>query len=118
MKSSKVMLLLHLLLILYSVSNVFSKLAAGEEFLSIRFFFDYFFVILFLGVYAIGWQQVIKRISLTAAFANKAVTVVWGLIFGVIFFQEQVTAGKLVGICFVVCGVILFACGEKADDEA
>ena len=82
MKSSKVMLLLHLLLILYSVSNVFSKLAAGEEFLSIRFFFD------------------------------------WGLIFGVIFFQEQVTAGKLVGICFVVCGVILFACGEKADDEA
>ena len=46
---------------------------------------------------AIGWQQVIKRIPLTTAFANKAVTVVWGLVWGALFFREAVTPGKLLG---------------------
>lgn len=117
MKRSKFSTLfaLHLMLMLYSMSEICSKNAAGESFLSVRFCLYYGTVILLLGVYAIGWQQVIKRIPLTTAFANKAVTVVWGLVWGALFFREAVTPGKLLGAALVIAGVILF---ERADGEA
>ena len=117
MKRSKFSTLfaLHLMLMLYSMSEICSKKAAGESFFSVRFCLYYGTVILLLGVYAIGWQQVIKRIPLTTAFANKAVTVVWGLVWGALFFREAVTPGKLLGAVLVIAGVILF---ERADGEA
>ena len=117
MKRSKFSTLfaLHLMLMLYSMSEICSKKEAGESFLSVRFCLYYGTVILLLGVYAIGWQQVIKRIPLTTAFANKAVTVVWGLVWGALFFREAVTPGKLLGAVLVIAGVILF---ERADGEA
>ena len=122
MKRSKLSTLfaLHLMLMLYSMSEICSKKAAGESFLSVRFCLYYGTVILLLGVYAIGWQQVIKRIPLTTAFANKAVTVVWGLVWGALFFHEAVTPGKLLGAALVITGVILFerADGEAAESEA
>lgn len=70
-----------------------------------------------LGVYAIGWQQIIKRMPLTAAYANKAVTTVWGLVWGVLFFKERVTFGKIIGVILVVAGVALFGIAEAAEDK-
>ena len=70
-------------------------------------------VIVLLGIYAIGWQQVIKQLPLTTAFANKAVTVVWGIVWGMLFFSEQLTVGKLVGAVLVVFGVVLFAIADR-----
>ena len=78
-----------------------------------RFCIYYAVIIVLLGVYAIGWQQVIKRIPLTTAFANKAVTVVWGIVWGWFFFGESITLGKLIGAGMVIAGVVLFA---KSDE--
>ena len=108
-KKLKVLAALHGLLAVYSTSGIFSKLAAGEPFLSFRFCLFYGGVIFLLGVYAIGWQQIIKRLPLTTAFANKAVTVVWGIVWGAAFFHETITVGKIVGALLVVAGVALFA---------
>ena len=104
---------LHGMLMVYSMSGICSKLAAGESFLSVRFCIYYAVIIALLGVYAIGWQQVIKRIPLTTAFANKAVTVVWGIVWGWFFFGESITPGKLIGAGMVIAGVVLFA---KSDE--
>ena len=103
------------MLMVYSLSGVFGKLASGVPLLSIRFCVYYGAIIALLGFYAIGWQQIIKRLPLTLAFANKAVTTVWGLIWGLVFFHEQVTVGKLMGIALVVIGVVVFS---SADREA
>lgn len=113
MKNCKTLLLLHLMLMVYSMSGIFSKLAAGQPFLSFRFCLYYGAIIALLGLYAIGWQQIIKRMPLTLAFANKAVTTVWGMIWGVLFFQEQITIGKLLGIVLVVVGVAVFSTADK-----
>lgn len=113
-KKSKTIFALHLLLMLYSVSGICSKMAAKQEFLSLKFCLYYMFVIAFLGIYAIGWQQIIKRMDLTIAFANKAVTVVWGIIWGVLFFGEKITVPKIIGAVLVICGVVLYS---KADNE-
>ena len=115
MKNLKTMILLHVMLMLYSMGGIFSKLAGAEPFLSVKFCVYYGVIIAVLGIYAIGWQQVIKRMPLTTAFANKAVTVVWGLFWGIIWFHEQITVGKVIGAVLVMIGVVIFA---NADGEA
>lgn len=87
--------------------------------MSFRFLFFYGCVLGLLGVYAIGWQQVIRRLPLTVAFANRAVTVVWGIVWGVLFFREQVSPLRLVGAALIMAGVVLFARadGRQAEEE-
>lgn len=108
----KLILLLHVLLMIYSLSTIFSKKVGEYSFLSIEFCFMFGGIILILGIYAICWQQIIKRLPLTIAFANKAITVVWGIVWGYIFFNESITLGKIVGAVLVISGVVLFALGE------
>lgn len=106
---------LHIMLMIYSFSGLCSKLAAGEKFLSLKFCLYYGVLIMLLGFYAIGWQQIIKRLPLTVAFANRAVAVIWGLIWGVVFFSEKITIGKVVGAVFIICGVVMYANADKED---
>ena len=114
----KTILALHIILVIYSTRTIFSKLASGQQFLSFKFCLYYGLIIVLLGVYAIGWQQIIKRMPLTAAFANKAVTVVWGIIWGFIFFHEPITAGKVTGAVLVIVGIVMYSMADKeAENE-
>lgn len=118
MKKIKTLVLLHIMLMIYSMSGICSKLASGQQFLSFKFCLYYGLIIVLLGFYAIGWQQIIKRMPLTAAFANKAVTVVWGIIWGFIFFHEPITAGKVIGAALVVVGIVMYSMADKeAENE-
>lgn len=109
MNKGKTLFALHLMLLIYSISGICSKLAGRYPFLSIEFCFFYGVVILLLGFYAIGWQQIIKRLPLSVAFANKAVTVIWASVWGLLFFHETMTIGKMIGMGMVIAGVILYA---------
>ena len=107
--NAKTLLLLHVLLLAYSFSDVASKRAAGFDFLSPGFIICYGIVLAILAIYAIGWQQVIKRLPLTTAYANRGITVVWGIFWGAVFFQEQITPFKLVGAAMIIAGIALFS---------
>ena len=113
----KTLFALHLLLMVYSMSGICSKKAADVEFLSPEFCIYYGLIIFLLGLYAIGWQQIIKRLPLTTAFANKAVTVVWGLIWGLLFFSEKITIGKIAGVILVIAGVITYVYADREDES-
>ncbi len=105
---------LHILLMVYSISGVCSKFASGEKFLSFRFCLFYGGIICLLGIYAIVWQQILKHIPLTTAFCNKAVGIIWGIIWGFLIFHEQVKWNMIVGAVIVICGVILVV---RADEQ-
>ncbi len=113
----KTYLFLHLLLMVYSTSGIFSKLAASKPFLSWPFLLLYAAVVALLAVYALGWQQVLKRIDLSAAYANKAVTVVWGCVWGLLVFREHLTVGKAAGGLLVLCGIVLFGLSDRKEGE-
>ena len=98
---------LHILLALYSLGGICSKMAAQNDFLSFWFIFWYGLVILNLGIYAIVWQQIIKHLPLTTAYANKAITIVWGILWGFIFFHEQIKWNMILGAVIVIAGVIV-----------
>lgn len=107
--------LLNILLMVYSLSGVCSKFAAGEEMMSFRFIVLYGAIIMLLGIYAIFWQQIIKNMPLTAAYANRAITVFWGMLWGLLIFKEKITLGKAFGAVLVVGGIILFALSDKEE---
>ena len=99
--------LLHLLLFFFSFCGVFSKLASGYDFLSWQFCVFYGISIFILGIYAILWQQIIKKMPLVIAFLNKAVTIIWGMIWGAIIFRETITLNMIIGCIIVIIGIIL-----------
>lgn len=115
-----VLIALHILLFFYSFSGFTSKFAAQQPAGSFEFFAWYGAMLAVLAVYAIGWQQILKRLPLTVAFANKAITVVWGIVWGVLLFGETVTLPMVIGGVVVIAGVVLFAVadGEERRDAA
>ena len=115
-KSGKIkyFVFLHILLFFYSLSNVCSKLASKEEFLSFKFILLYGCIIAILGVYAIVWQQIIKHIPLTTAFCNKAIGIIWGIMWGVLLFGETIKWNMIVGAVIVIIGVIIVV---KSDER-
>lgn len=115
MSKYKTVVMLHMLILIYSVSGIFSKLAANEVFLSPKFILYYSVVILLLGVYAIGWQQILKKLPLTVAYSNRAITIAWGMVWGWILFKEVITFEKLFGIIIIIIGVIMFVREEELE---
>lgn len=114
MKQAKWFLVLHIFLGIYAMSSVCSKLAARQAFLSVPFLLLYGGMLVALVAYAFGWQQVIKHLPLTTAYANKAVTVVWGILLGFLLFDETVTPRQILGAVIIVVGIVLFV---RADHE-
>lgn len=114
MKKIKPFLSLHILLLVYSLGAVCSKMAGKAEFLSTRFFFFYGLVLLNLFVYAIVWQQILKKLPLVTAFANKAVTVIWGMLWGMLIFKEKITIWNVLGAAIIMIGIFLVV---NADEE-
>lgn len=108
-KKSSVLLFvsLHLLLAEYSFSGVCSKMASMQDPFSFAFLFYYGCAVTLLGIYAILWQQILKRMQLTVAFCNKSVTIIWGMVWGRLLFNEPVSVNMMVGAIGVLAGVCL-----------
>lgn len=117
MKRFKPYIILHIILLIYSLSGICSKTASGKEFLSFEFCLFYGLVIFIMGVYALLWQQVIKQIPLNVAYANKAITLVWGMTWGAIVFKEQITPTNIIGVAVVLAGVLLVVTGGEKKNE-
>ena len=103
----KTYLLLNLLLLINSLGGVCSKLAGRQEMFSLPFFALYGMVLLILVIYAVFWQQIIKRMPLSVAYLNKPVSMIWGILWGTIFFQERLTMRMAIGAVAVLAGMIM-----------
>lgn len=118
MKKSKVsnLILMELSFLIYSCSSVVAKLASGYKFPSLRFILLYGLDVIILGIYAILWQQVIKRYELAIAYANKAVCLVWALIWGILIFGEldSIKWNQLLGIGIVIAGIVVLNSKSKS----
>lgn len=109
----KYFLVLHILVLFYSFSGVFSKIAAKQDFLSLKFILCYGGIVAILGIYAIVWQQVLKHINLTTAFCNKSAEMIWGILWGVLFFSEAIKWNMILGAVIVIIGVIIVVTSDE-----
>lgn len=108
----KDILLLQLVFLIYSINSIVAKFASGQEF-GFTFICLYGLEIVILGIYAILWQQIIKKFELSVAYANKAVTLIWAMVWGVLIFNEQITLPKVAGILLVIIGIVILNSGKE-----
>lgn len=95
-------------LLLVSVGAICSKFAGREPFLSFRFILFYGLLLAILFVYAIIWQQVLKYLPLTVAYACKGFGIFYGMIWGALVFEEEITPKMIIGAVVVLIGVYIF----------
>ncbi len=102
---------LHLNILLFSFTTVFSKAASiqlNEHGLhSVWLYIFAFLMLLNCGIYALAWQQVIKKFELSVAYANKSVYLIWGQIWAVAIFGEHLTFMNILGLVLVFAGVVV-----------
>ena len=103
--------------VIYSLSTVAANLASKHAFLSFKYilFFGLEFVI--LGIYAIVWQQMIKKFQLSIAYANKALTLMWSMLWNFVIFSQGITPWKVVGVVLVVIGVMVMNFSDTEGKE-
>ena len=103
----KQIILLQAIVLVYTMSGIFSKLAAGQEFLSFGFIAFYGAEIFVLGIYALLWQQIIKRVELSIAYANRAMALIWSMLWAFLFFKNDITIQNIIGVIIVVVGTMI-----------
>lgn len=103
----KDIIILQIVIAIYTLSTVFAKFASAEEFMSFKFILFYGIEILILGLYAIIWQQLIKKFDISVAYANKAMGLLWSIIWAILIFKEIITIKNIIGVIIVIIGTII-----------
>jgi drug/metabolite transporter (DMT)-like permease len=98
---------LQFIVMIYTLSGVVAKFASGYEFLSLKFILAYAVEIAILGVYAILWQQIIKKFDLSIAYANRSVALLWSMVWAALIFGEHITLKNLIGVLAVILGTAI-----------
>ena len=100
---------LFLSFLVYSFASVFSKMAASHLFLSWSYLLWLGCAFATLGLFAVLWQQIIKRMPISDAYMFKGSTVVFVMLLSHLFFGEAITMHNVFGAVIIVVGIALFA---------
>ena len=112
----KAILFIQAAVVVFTLSTVFSKLAGmttGDlvigslviRGLGMKRLFFIGCEVLCLGIYAIFWQQIIKRFDLSVCYANRAFSIFWTFMWSIIIFQEKIRWNNVAGIIIVFIGI-------------
>lgn len=91
--------------ILYTCTDIAAKLASNYDFLSLGFVVCYGFEIMLLGLYALCWQQIIKKVDISIAYSNRAAAIFWSTLWAAVIFREHISLQNLIGIVVIFAGI-------------
>ena len=116
MEKIKKYILLHLTVMLFSFTSVYSKAASGfynrGGLTSPMLYLFLFLMLLNCALYAVIWQKVIKKFELNVAYANRTVYLIWSQIWAVIIFHENLSVNNIIGMIIVFIGVLVVVAHE------
>lgn len=94
---------------LYACVSLFTKYASQQDFMSWNYVLGLIGAVGVMGLYAILWQQVLKRIDLSLAYMFKGTSIVFVMLLAYVLFGEQITWNNIVGALIIIGGIVLFA---------
>ena len=94
---------------IYSLTGIFTKNASISKFLSFRYLLFLFGAIFCLGLYAILWQQIIKKMPISDAYMFKGTTIIFTMLIAALIFGEAITITNIIGSIIIIGGITLFA---------
>lgn len=122
MERVKNYILLHLNIMLFSFTSVFSKLASNQlnekGIFSISLYVFLMLMVLNCFVYALAWQKVIKKFDLNVAYANRSVYLIWSQVWAAVIFHENLTVRNMIGLLIVFAGVLIVSTDNGTGKEA
>lgn len=102
---------MQLLNIIFSLASVMIKICSQylQDYRNkyINIFVCLTVYMILMVVYAIGWQKVIKEVSLSTAYLSKGLILFWSLIWSCMIFSEKITINNILGTIIIFCGTCL-----------
>lgn len=83
------------------------KVTSTYSQMSIKWVLGYTGVLLLFFVYALLWQQILKKVTLVTAYAFKGTCIIFTLLFSMIIFGEVITWNNIIGSLAIISGIIL-----------
>lgn len=119
----KNIILLQGVVVIYTLSGIMSKNASanGDNLIQFLIFFGLEFLL--LAIYAVLWQQMIKRFELSVAYANRSMAVLWSMLWAVLVFDDRITVKNIIGVLLVTMGTVIMNTdlknteGEKTEND-
>lgn len=95
-----------LVFFIYSSASVLMKFSSSSESMAsvMLYLAGAFFV---LGVYAVSWQQILKNTPLSVAFMFKSVTILYGMFFAALIFDEKISIFNIMGALMIMAGIVV-----------
>ena len=116
--SIKNIIQLQAVIIIYTVSSVMAKFASANNGEPVKFILFFGLEFVFLGIYALLWQQMIKKFELSVAYANRSMALLWSMIWAVIFFHDKITVKNIIGVVLVMIGTIIINTEENKEENS
>ena len=121
MEKIKDYLFLHLSVMMFSFTSVFSKFASRElnqgGLANPKLYLFVFLMFFVCFLYAFCWQKIIKKFDLNIGFANRSVYLLWSQLWAVTIFGEHLSVRNVVGLVIVLTGVIIVSLSAEHREE-
>lgn len=98
-----------LVYLFYAGISVIMKYTGLQQPLTIEWCMGFVLLVGTLGIYAIAWQQILKRIELGVAYMFKGLSLFFIMVLLAICYGEPITPIKLVATGIIMVGVTLYA---------
>ncbi len=112
----KNIILLQGVVVIYTLSGIMSKNASANGAYPVKFLMFFSLEFLLLAVYAVLWQQMIKRFELSVAYANRSMAVLWSMLWAVLFFQDEITVKNIIGVVLVTAGTVIINTDMQSEE--
>ena len=93
----------------YASISLLLKFTGLQQPLSLYWCLGFVGLVATLGVYAVAWQQILKRVDLGVAYMFKGVSLIFIMLLLYMCYGEPITPVKLIGTALIVVGIALYA---------
>lgn len=114
----KLYLFLYFAFAIDSLSTVFGKLASAHPTMSLPFLMWYAADVAALGIFAILWQQILKKMPLSIAYSSRPIVTILGVFYGVFIFGDKLSPTAILGILIILVGIWLVTAEPKEKDPS
>lgn len=98
-----------LVYLFYAGISVIMKYTGLQQPLTIEWCVGFVLLVGTLGIYAITWQQILKRIELGVAYMFKGLSLFFIMVLLAICYGEPITPMKLLATGIIIVGIALYA---------
>lgn len=94
---------------LYACVGICTKMASLQQFLSWQYLLWFGGAVAIIGLYAILWQQILRRVELSTAYMFKGTTLIFTMLIAALLFGESITLPNIIGSIIIITGITLLA---------